>query len=427
MTAAQGAPRAARDSLPVQGAWVALVALVLGLFVGSIPANWAFLHQLTSAVDLHPAQLTPEGLRLLQQAGLSMDFYATYQIAVQFIFLLMFTAIGGLLLARRPNDRMAAFTGFTLPLFAAGFVLPYNSLGPAPVALLAQTLGLAGSLCLDVFLYVFPDGQFVPGWTRWLMAGWVINEVNNTFAPPLLGQEPFATLAAVLFPILLFSSLGAQVYRYRRVSSPVEQHQTKWVVFGLTAAIAGFVAVVVGVQLLPSTLVEPGSLGFFVGWTGTFVFLLAIPVSIAIAILRSHLYDIDVIIRRTLIYAALTASLLGVYFGGVLLLEALLQPLTGSGNDLAIVATTLLIAALFNPLRRRIQAFIDQRFYRRKYDAAKIVTAFGAHLREEVDLPALTGKLVTVVDETMQPASVALWLRVPEPRRLPTAGRETHS
>jgi len=245
------------------------------------------------------------------------------------------------------------------------------------------------------------------------MAGWVINEVNNTFAPPLLQQEPFATLTAVLFPLLLISSLSAQVYRYRRVSSPGEQHQTKWVVAGLTAGIGGFVAIVVGVQLLPFTLVEPGSFGFFVGWTGTFVFPLAIPISIAIAILRSHLYDIDLIIRRTLIYGVLTASLLVIYLGGVVLLEALLRPLTGGGNDLAIVATTLLIAALFNPLRRRIQAFIDRRFYRRKYDAAQIVAAFSAHLREEVDLPALGGRLVAVVDEAVQPAGVALWLRAP--------------
>jgi hypothetical protein len=128
------------------------------------------------------------------------------------------------------------------------------------------------------------------------------------------------------------------------------------------------------------------------------------------------LYDIDVIIRRTLVYSMLTVLLALTYWGGVVGLQALLRPITGQGNDLAIVATTLAVAALFLPLRRMVQRFMDRRFYRRRYDAAKTLAAFSDHVREEVELDRLTGKLLEVVDEAMQPEHISLWLRSPDRR-----------
>ena len=151
-------------------------------------------------------------------------------------------------------------------------------------------------------------------------------------------------------------------------------------------------------------LVAPSSLMYDVP-------LIGLPIATGIAILRYRLYDIDLLINRTLVYGTLTTTMVTLYFGGIVLLQRVFVTLTGEQSTLAVVASILLIAALFNPLRRRIQSFIDRRFYRRKYDARKTLEAFSVTLREETDLTTLNDELVGVVRETMQPAHVSLWLR----------------
>jgi hypothetical protein len=217
------------------------------------------------------------------------------------------------------------------------------------------------------------------------------------------------TVSYLVFLGIVVSLVWLQVYRYRRVSSPAQRQQTKWVVFGTTLGVAGTFPLQLPVDLSLVGGDTPLTLLFLK--VGFALSLMLIPLSIGVAVLRSRLFDIDVLINCTLVYGSLTATLVALYFGGIVVLQRLFVILTGERYTLAVLASTLVIAALFNPLRRRIQIFIDRRFYRRKYDARKTLEGFSTKLRDETDLDALSGTLIGVVRETMQPAYASLWLR----------------
>jgi hypothetical protein len=215
----------------------------------------------------------------------------------------------------------------------------------------------------------------------------------------------------VLVPLCILVSAISLVLRFLR-SEGEQREQIKWLAFAASILGLGFSS-----YIIPSFFVVEDPTG---GAGPLWVNLLedavtlsfaGVPVAVGIAILRYRLYDIDILINRTLVYGSLTAMLIALYFGGIVVLQRLFVLLTGQQSTLAVVASTLLIAALFTPLRRRIQSFIDRRFYRSKYDARKTLEAFSARLRDETDLDALSGDLVGVVKETMQPAHASLWLR----------------
>jgi len=216
------------------------------------------------------------------------------------------------------------------------------------------------------------------------------------------GYKPVQTIMSVLLFVAAVSTLGLRLLRSRGI----ERQQIKWPAYTAVVAACG--------SVLYDTAISETIGSRWLEWAAFVVVIAALvgfPISIGIAIVRYRLYEIDTLINRTLVYALLTAILAAVYFGAVVLLQSLIVALTGQQSTLAVVASTLLIAALFNPLRRRIQSFIDRRFYRSKYDARKTLEAFSATLRDETDLDALSNDLVGVVRETMQPAHVSLWLR----------------
>jgi len=215
--------------------------------------------------------------------------------------------------------------------------------------------------------------------------------------------KPVQVLMLVLIAVSVVSLLMRRVY-----TRGVERQQTKW--FTYTTAVAASGAILQYIISEPLELVWLGGVAYALVLIG----LVGIPISMGIAITRYRLYDIDLLINRTLVYGSLSAILVALYFGGIVVLQRVFVLLTGQQSTLAVVASTLLIAALFNPLRRRIQSFIDRRFYRRKYDARKTLEAFSATLRDETDLEALNNDLVGVVRETMQPTHVSLWWR-PDP------------
>jgi hypothetical protein len=254
-----------------------------------------------------------------------------------------------------------------------------------PIAVLAG-VGMLGIVVLGALADTLPLNE-APGY-----------EIDNPIGIEGLGNVEDLPVFGVLTSLLVVCIIGAGasvVMRFRR-SRGAERQQMKW-----------FAYAVVPMLLIPTDGFLPG----IISSVALSVVLIGLPTAIGIAVLRYRLYDIDLLINRTLVYGTLTATLVALYFGGIVVLQRLFVLLTGQQSTLAVVASTLAIAAVFNPLRRRIQGFVDRRFYRSKYDARTTLEAFSTKLRDETDLQALNGELVNVVRETMQPAHVSLWLR----------------
>jgi hypothetical protein len=291
-----------------------------------------------------------------------------------------------------------------------GTGIPYAGDPNGPVLLLMNFWVVSvGALCTAVVL--FPSGSPPSRWW-WAFLGVVWGSGSLEYFKAFPTSPGFAFLPerldalAVPTNIVFQFCLGVQflalLVRWRR-SGAVERLQLKWVVYSVTlVATTALVVEVVLANLVP-VLYLPGTFVLSIA-------VLVIPAGIGLAMLRYRLYDIDAVINRTLVYGTLTASLVLLYVGGVVALQYVFRLFTGGGSQLAVVASTLLIAALFNPLRWRLQAFIDRRFYRRKYDAAKTLEEFGTSLRDATDLDGLTKEVTGVIQETVQPAHVSLWL-----------------
>jgi hypothetical protein len=264
---------------------------------------------------------------------------------------------------------------------------------------------------LIVFLLLlFPTGR-LPS-TRWRTFTWVSVAVisaaviwSSAISPDIGFNAPPSSVQ--LSVVLLGGVAAGSVIVGRRNARGIERQQIKWLLY---VGPLFFIAVGLHIGFYYFWLTER-SWGLWASYLLVPIGGLSGPIAIGIAILRYRLYDIDILINRTLVYGSLTATLVALYFGGIVVLQRFFVLLTGQQSTLAVVASTLAIAALFSPLRRRIQGFVDRRFYRRKYDARKTLEAFSAKLRSETDLKALSNDLVGVVRETMQPAYVSLWLR----------------
>jgi hypothetical protein len=395
--------RASTSATTLRGRWLSIVrvtwALVavsaLGLFVASIPAYVSNITEFGQADWMGAPVEAPAALVL------ALDLLG---VLASVTGALVCLTLGLVLFWRRSDDWMVVFTSAYLLLYGTIMAGPLEwalNFSTLAVDVLQPLLLTTPTVALIV---LFPDGRFVPRWTRWL--------VLSSIA--LVAAIFYLTLAywGVFMVAILLSAIYAQVYRYRRVSTPTERQQTKWVLFGfllwwLLIMVEG-VPYAIELNLPPGNPLPWWTLVSSAGWWLT---LTIVPLSLSIAVLRYRLYEIDVIINRALVYGSLTAMLIALYFGGIVVLQRLFVALTGQQSTLAVVASTLAIAALFNPLRGRVQSFVDRRFYRRKYDASKTLEAFSAKLRDATDLGALSGDLKAVVGETMQPSHVSLWLR----------------
>jgi hypothetical protein len=271
----------------------------------------------------------------------------------------------------------------------------------------------------------FPNGVTYPRWTRWIVGIWFLIGLPSFYLSAF--PSPLPTIWAdwlayfveyCWFGCVIGVCIG-QVYRYRHLYTQIERQQTKWVVFFGVIAILEQTAGSI-LRLIFPALNDPGSLFIIFYFPVTRALLAFMAFSLLIAMLRYRLWDIDVLIHRTLVYGSLTAVLVGIYSGLVFAIETLLQEvgLLNQDSGIAIVVSTLTVAALFQPLRLRIQHMIDRRFYRSKYSAAQVLTAFSSNLRNEIDLKELSVQLMAVVDETMRPEHISLWVRsAPEHRQ----------
>lgn len=267
---------------------------------------------------------------------------------------------------------------------------------------------------------LFPDGRFVPRWVRWILP--LLLVFLAAWAWP--SNSPFSTVQWT-FPLLSVRSVlflvpvCVQLYRLRRPSSQIERQQTRLVAFAIVITLLADVGFASPLFTFSEAVHTITSVGLYA------LALYLLPLALGVAILRYRLWDIDLLINRTLVYGTLTLLLTGVYVGLVIGLQALLRGLISQDSSVVIVASTLVIYALFWPLRGRLQALIDRRFYRRKYDAARTLAAFSATLRTEVDLDQLREELLAIVQDTMQPTSVSLWVRPPAPSGTQHASRST--
>src|SRR5688572_18207578 len=362
------------------------------------------------------------------------------------VIFLIFPLVGALIASRRPRNAIGwillaegllwMFLGMTDYYGLYSVARPGSVPFPVGVAAVNNFMWVPAVGLLGTYVFLlFPDGR-LPS-RRWRPLAWLsgtvivlvsilvgltpgglqnLGGIRNPYA--LEGYAWLETVTYVVLPLLplcMLASVISLVIRYRR-SRGEERQQIKWIAFAASFVGLLYLIAMVCAFIFPSEAwFQAGSPLWLdlLGYAALSSFTL-VPVAIGFAVLRYRLYEIDIIINRTLVYGALTVTLVAVYVGSVLSIQYAFRGLTGSESQLAIVASTLLIAALFNPLRRRVQNFIDHSFYRRKYDAARTLEVFSAKLRDERDIDTLNSELLSTVRKTMQPEHVTLWLREPE-------------
>jgi signal transduction histidine kinase len=353
----------------------------------------------------HPTQVLAHYVQQLQVLGLSVQAYATYFTVLNIIFVCIYFIVAIILFWRRSDDWMALFTSFFLMTFAITFSF---NLWVATTNWLFQFVQFLGAASIVVFFYLFPTGRFVPRWTRWLSIGAILYWGFDYFLPPS-PFNPYTNSIFVGFLFILFvgAMVIAQVYRYFRVSNNVQRQQTKWVVFGVSIAIGGFiVSGLVYVLYVSSASRSP--LADILFYTITYLLLLLIPISIAFAILRSRLWDIDIIINRTLVYGILTASVIALYVLVVFGLGALLQ---ARGNlGLSLLATGL-IAVLIQPLHRRLQRAVNHLLYGERDEPYKVISRLGQRLEATLAPEAVLPTIVETVTGALKLPYAAISLK----------------
>lgn len=397
--------------------WVLIALAYLTFFTLDLQLDYAQLLVPCEGADCNYTAISQAEFDVLESWGLSSQ---TYSLILNGATVLGVTAcwlLGLLILWRQGHTQIGWTVSLVLAILPITMISDVDNVAIHYPGLLIPTsiLSNIGTLVLFGVLYLFPNGHFYPRWAfiPYALSFLMFTRVDRFFSggiPSTSSFEPILVaivIGAVIFPGIL------QIFRYIRISNATERQQTKWILFGLLLIIVNFPLwfLFFGgiVEIAPG---QPRLLVSLGGWLTNILLITSLPVSMAIAISRYRLWDIDLVVRRTLQYGLLTGLLAFIYYGSVITLQAVVRGLTGQGSSPIItVLTTLAIAALFNPLRYRIQDFIDRRFYRKKYNAELALAQFAATARDEVDMEKLSSALFKVVEDTMQPEHASLWLR----------------
>jgi len=411
-------------------AWAAVSILTLVIFLFALPVRYA---QLLSPEDEIRVGLTRLGYatQYIEQygteaaaheavapLGLAPAEYANLFFTLEVLVTLVYVGIGLIVAWRKFQDGFGLFASAFFIAFGVGGssyqLVPLIVYHPAGFIFGGLVTTLAYTL-MPPFFYLFPNGRWVPRW-GWVPAAlWAFTTCLWNFAPrsPLNPTNWPLWLYFLNIGFIWGSAALAQIYRYRKISSGVQRQQTKWLVFGFGFVVLVSVPPIIFLPLIFPTINTETLYSLLIPLQ--VLTLSVIPIALGISILRYRLWDIDLIIRRTLQYSVLSGLLALTYFGLVIVLQNLTSAIGGQRSEFVTVLSTLAIAALFFPLRNRVQEFIDKRFYRKKYDAQKVLAEFAATCRDETDLDKLVTRLEEVIDETLQPEKVSVWLKPEKP------------
>lgn len=345
-------------------AWWIVFGAVVGMNLLALPGNLRLLQRACVGGPCVEQQLNLVQLRSWLLAGFSAESYAVYAVTLNLVVAALYLGVALVLFRSKGRDGMVFFTSITLVIFggvtysgALGTLARDNPLWWIPVL----TLDYLGSVLIVAFLYLFPTGRFVPRWTRFVLVAWVLEQFLEVFEnPPLSLLTLPGWFVNVFFPLVMLSALYAQIYRYRNSSNAAQRRQTRWVVLGAVLALAGFLIAVivfsVAVELRAPVLTD------LVLTLLIAVFLCLIPLSIALALLRARLWDIDLILNRTLAYGTVTAILAGILAVTSDLAKRFFLAFTGESSDLAPILATLVVVAAFEPVKHRVQGVVDRHF-----------------------------------------------------------------
>ena len=404
-------PLRGRTLVLARGTWLVVAVLALGFFAAGIRSEFVMFHTVCRDTCLG-GQVTQAGSRALRDLGLSLDFYAAYAVVHDIVFAAVYVAVAFIIFWRKSDERMAMLASFALLTFGtAGLPSPTYALSIEYASLWwpLSLLDFLGAASFGLFLYLFPDGRFVPGWTRWVVFAWIAWQLPTYWFPSwdsfdLEGWPGW--LAITVWTAFLGTMIYTQAHRYLRVSGATERQQIKWVVLGISVAALVYLGIVVALSPFAPAPATPGMVvNSLIGYTFLYAAMLLIPLSIGFAILRRRLWNIDFIINRTLVYGALTASVVALY---VLVVGALGQFLQVSGNLIVSLIATGLTAVLFQPLRIRLQRGVNHLMYGERDEPYAVLSRLGQRLEATLSPDAMLPTVARTVAEALKLPYVAI-------------------